>query len=306
MASNLSLNNRDEDTAMKVDVVLRAGARVGESPVWDDRRQVLWWVDIPAGTLHAFDPETGRNTSRDMGQPIGCVALTDGPELLVGLVEGIFLFDPDNGERRLFCQPEAHLPENRPNDAAMSRDGRFFVGTMAQQPDGTPRGHLYRIDPDGSVHHLLDGLHVPNGLAVSADNRTLYLSDSWAPIRTIWAFDLDEGGGISNRRVFLDTASRSGRPDGACIDAEGGYWSAAIDGGELVRLSPTGEVDRTIALPLQRPTKPCFGGPGLSTLYVTSLSPGDESDVAGALLAVSPGVAGLPEPRMKMAGRGST
>jgi L-arabinonolactonase len=285
---------------MQVEVVLRAGAGVGESPVWCDRRKLLWWVDIPAGMLHAFRPEDRTNRSWSMGQPIGCVALTTGEELLVGLADGIYVFDPGSGSRSLLSRPEPHLPGNRPNDAAMSRDGRFFVGTMAQKPDGTPRGNLYRIDPDGSTHCLLDGLHVPNGLAVSPDNRTLYLSDSWASVRRIWAFDLDDRGDISNRRLFFDTASRAGRPDGACVDAEGGYWSAAIDGGELLRLGPDGAVDKVVALPLRKPTKPCFGGPDLSTLYVTSLSGGDDSVSAGALLAVSAGARGLPEPRMRL------
>ncbi|MEO3388726.1 SMP-30/gluconolactonase/LRE family protein [Mesorhizobium sp. CAU 1741] len=285
---------------MSVEVVLRAGAAVGESPVWCERRGVLWWVDIPAGTLHAFDPLSRTNRSFDMGQPVGCVGLTTGDALLVGLVDGIFLFDPASGARTLLSRPEAHLPCNRPNDAAMARDGRWFVGTMAQKPDGTPRGNLYRIDPDGSAHHLLDGLHVPNGLAVSPDNRTLYLSDSWASVRRIWAFDLDQGGGISNRRLFFDTISRPGRPDGACIDADGGYWSAGIDGGELLRIARDGVVDTVIGLPLKKPTKPCFGGPDLSTLYLTSLGNGDDSDCAGALLAVSTGRRGLPEPRMRL------
>lgn len=285
---------------MNVEVVLRAQAEVGESPVWCERRQLLWWVDIMAGRLHAFSPETGEDRSWNMHEPIGCVGLTDGDALVVGLRRGITLFEPDSGEFTFVSQPEGHLPCNRPNDAAMSRDGRFFVGTMAQKPDGTPRGNLYRVDPDGSTHHLLDGLHVPNGLAVSPDNRTLYLSDSWASVRQVWAFDLDAEGNISNRRPFFDTASMPGRPDGACMDADGGYWSAAIDGGELLRLLPDGTVDQRVAVPLRKPTKPCFGGADLSTLFVTSLGAGDDSECAGAILALRPGRRGLPEPRMKL------
>jgi L-arabinonolactonase len=285
---------------LNVEVVLRAQAEVGESPVWCERRKLLWWVDITAGLLHAFSPETGEDRSWDMNGPIGCIGLTEGEALLVGLREGIYLFEPGNGEFTLVSQPESHLPGNRPNDATMSRDGRFFVGTMAQKPDGTPRGHLYRIDPDGRTHHLLDGLHVPNGLAVSPDNRTLYLSDSWNLVRQIWAFDLDDQGNISNRRPFFDTTSMPGRPDGACLDADGGYWSAAIDGGELLRLLPDGAIDQCIPVPLKKPTKPCFGGPDLSTLFVTSLGTGDDSECAGAILAIRPGRRGLEEPRMKI------
>ena len=246
--------------------------------------------------LHAHDPVHARNRNRQFDQPLGCLALTGGDDLLLALRDGLFRFNPDSGQLTLFTAPEAHLPENRPNDGAMSRDGRFFFGTMQMQPDGIPHGTLYRLDPDGSVATLLDGLHVPNGLAISPDNHTLYLSDSWHDVRKIWAFDLDDRGVISRRRLFFDTTARSGRPDGACMDAEGFYWSAAIDGGQLLRLTPDGAVNRVIDLPLRKPSKPCFGGPDLGTLYITSLSMGDPSEHAGALLALRPGVTGLPEP----------
>lgn len=285
---------------MNVEVVLHVPTEVGESPVWCEKRRLLWWVDITAGLLHAFSPATGKDRSWSMNQPIGCVALTEGNALLVGLQQGIHLFDPVRETLTFVCQPEAGMPFNRPNDAAMSRDGRFFVGTMARKPDGIPRGNLYRVDPDGSTCHLLSGLHVPNGLAVSSDNRTLYLSDSWASVRQVWAFDLDDSGKISNRRLFFDTTHCSGRPDGACMDDEGGYWSAAIDGGEVLRILADGTIDTRIALPLKKPTKPCFGGEDLSTLYITSLNNGEEGDCSGALLAVRPGRRGMREPRMNI------
>lgn len=291
-------NALGEEMGVNVEVVLHVKTEVGESPVWCDRRQVLWWVDITAGLLHAFSPATGDDRSWSMDQPIGCVALTQGNALLVGLQQGIHLFDPDDATLTFLCQPEAGLPLNRPNDATMSRDGRLFVGTMAQAPDGIARGSLYRVDPDGGTHTLLGGLHVPNGLAVSPDNRTLYLSDSWASVRQIWAFDLDMDGNISNRRPFFDTSAMPGRPDGACMDEDGGYWSAAIDGGEVLRILADGSVDTRIALPLKKPTKPCFGGKDLSTLYLTSLNKGDDSEHSGAILAIRPGRRGLPEPRM--------
>ncbi|MGY6704633.1 SMP-30/gluconolactonase/LRE family protein [Roseinatronobacter sp.] len=281
---------------MQVEIAHDAQAETGESPVWCIRRQLLFWVDIGAGVLYAHDPAQGQNQSWQFDQPLGCIALTAGDDLLLALRDGLFRFNPHNDALALIATPEAHLPQNRPNDGAMSRDGRFFFGTMRMQPDGQPHGTLYRLDPDGSVSALLEGLHVPNGLAVSADNRVLYLSDSWRDVRKIWAFDLDDRGGISNQRLFLDTAGRSGRPDGACMDAEGYYWSAAIEGGQLLRLTPEGDVDRVIDLPVEKPTKPCFGGADLGTLFVTSLGMGDPSDHAGALLALRPGVTGLPEP----------
>lgn len=281
---------------MQIEIAQDAGAATGESPVWCARRGLLWWVDIAPGVLHAYDPVQGTDQTWQFGQPLGCLALTTGDDLVLALRDGLHRFSPETGALHLIAAPEAHLPLNRPNDGAMSRDGRFFFGTMQMQPDGVPHGTLYRLDPDGQVVTLLDGLHVPNGLAVSPDNRTLYLSDSWHAVRQIWAFDLDDQGAISRRRLMLDTHGLPGRPDGACVDAEGGYWTAGIEGGQLLRLLPDGSVDRVIDLPVRKPTKPCFGGADLGTLFVTSLALGDPSPRAGALMALRPGVRGLPEP----------
>lgn len=285
---------------MTVSIVFDAKAAAGESPVWCARRQRLWWVDIQAGALHAHDAATRANHSWQFGQPLACIALTGGDDLVLGLRDGIFRFNFQTRALELIASPERHLPLNRPNDAAMSRDGRLFFGTMAMQPDGEPHGTLYRLDPDGYVTTLLDGLHVPNGLAVSPDNRTLYLSDSWRDVQMIWAFDLDEDGTISNRRNFFDTRKQKGRPDGGCVDVEGCYWTAGIDGGQLLRLTPRGQIDRIIDMPVRKPTKPCFGGQDLGTLYVTSLGLGDPSDHAGALMALRPGVTGLAEPLLHL------
>lgn len=283
---------------MKIEIAFEARAQAGESPVWCERRGLLFWVDIGLGRLHAFDPATGNGQHWELGQPVACIGLTEGEELVLGLRDGLFRFSPQSGTCRLLAECESDQPENRPNDAAMSRDGRFFFGTMQMQPDGKPHGTLYRLDPNGVVTPLLDGLHVPNGLAVSPDNRRLYLSDSWRDIHKIWTFDLDNTGAISGRKLWFDTAGQPGRPDGGCIDAEGHYWMAGIDGGQLLRLSPDGTVKQAIDLPVRKPTKACFGGPDLRTLFVTSLGAGDASEHAGALMALRPGVAGLPEPRM--------
>lgn len=283
---------------MEIEIVLDIGNQLGESPVWCDREQVLYWVDIAAGALHRLDPaQAGGHSVHELGRTVACIALTESGDLLLGLADGLFRFNVIDATLLPYAQFEADRPENRPNDAAMGRDGRFYLGSMKAAPDGVPGGALYRLDPDGHMVRLLDGLHVSNGLAVSPDGGTLYLSDSWKDVRRIWAFDLKDGA-LSNRRVFFDTTGLPGRPDGGCVDAEGYYWSAAIDGGQLLRISPAGSVDRVIDMPVKKPTKCCFGGPDLDVLYVTSLGATDDSPHAGALMALRPGVKGLVEPRL--------
>ena len=126
--------------------------------------------------------------------------------------------------------------------------------------------------PGGKV----EGLRTQNGCAISPDGKTFYLSDSHPAVCTIWAFDFDvEYGDVANRRVFHKPSR--GRPDGACVDADGCYWFAAVDAGRIVRLDPDGSEIAAIDLPVSRPTKPIFGGDDLSTIFVTSMSAGLDS-----------------------------
>jgi sugar lactone lactonase YvrE len=130
----------------------------------------------------------------------------------------------------------------------------------------------------------------------------MYWTDTQAQV--IWAFDYDvHTGAASNRRAFFEAADLPGKPDGACVDADGCYWLACVYGWSVVRITPDGRVDRTIELPVEKPSMPAFAGPNLDTLVVTSISSGGRRPAApgqpeaGALLAVDVGVTGLPEPQ---------
>jgi sugar lactone lactonase YvrE len=148
------------------------------------------------------------------------------------------------------------------------------------------------------------GLIVSNGLAWSPDGRTLYHSDSRGAV--IYAYDHDpNSGALGERRVLARVQPEWGRPDGAAIDAEGCYWSCGMSAGRLNRFSPEGELIAYVELPVTHPTLPCFGGPDLRTLYVTSLRDGVPAHAlaatpqAGSLFALEPGVAGAPVERYR-------
>lgn len=273
-------------------------AAVGESPVWCDRTDTIWWVDIRGMSLQRLHPASGAFRRWQLSEPVACIALTESNALVIGLQSGLALFEPESGSVTPIADPEPDFPANRMNDGATSRDGRYYVASVAGPPD-RPLAALHRMDKDGTVKMLQDGLHVGNGLAFSPDNRTLYLSDSWMDVARIWQYDHDPAtGDISNRRLFHDMRGTGGRPDGACMDAEGGYWIAAIDSATVIRLMPDGRIDRRIALPVTKPTKLAFGGPDLGTLYITSIALPD--DDGGRLLALRPGITGLPEPRVPL------
>jgi sugar lactone lactonase YvrE len=189
------------------------------------------------------------------------------------------------------------------NDGKVDRQGRFWAGRMH---DGAtlPTASLYRLDPDLSCRRVVSGLVISNALCWSPDGRTMYHGDTYRGM--VWAWDFDPGSGeIANRRVFAQIPPTAGFPDGATVDAEGFVWLAHWNGWRLSRLDPEGRVERVVALPVQCPTCPAFGGPDLSVLYVTSasiaLSEADRAaqPLAGAILAVEPGVRGTPEVRFR-------
>lgn len=290
---------------MKTECVVPSRSQVGEGAVWDDRDQVLWWVDIPAGLIHRFDPSSGRNTKIDYGEPVGCLAVRESGGLILATKSGFCFFDPDSNKRQPIADPEAHLAMNRFNDGATDIKGRFWAGTMKDGGGAERMGRFYCLDTNLEVTPWKDGFFTTNGLAFSPDGRTMYFSDSNKAVRTIWRASYDPDTGTPGEpEVFFDTRSVAGRPDGATVDADGCYWQAGIDGWQLYRITPEGRVDMTVDLPVERPSRPMFGGRDLDTLFVTSLGVGLSAErdqpEAGSLFAISGlGVQGLPQSRFK-------
>jgi sugar lactone lactonase YvrE len=286
-----------------VTCVLPAGAVLGEGAVWDPAEQRLYWVDIKGQAVHRFDPATGHDERWPVAEPVGCLALRERGGLVLALRTGFHFFDPATGRVTPILNPEPERTENRFNDGKTDRQGRFWAGSM-HDPETHPTGSLYRLDPDLSCHRLVDGLVCPNALCWSPDSRTMYHADSC--LRTVWAYDFDpDAGAIANRRVFVEVPDGEGGPDGATVDAAGFVWLAHWGGWRITRYDPTGRVARVVRLPVQQPTCPAFGGPGLDVLYVTSAAAGlshaerAAQPLAGGLFALDPGVRGLPEARFR-------
>ena len=145
---------------------------------------------------------------------------------------------------------------------------------------------------------MLDDWLTPNGIAWSRDAATMYVADTRRGVIDAFAFDVDDGA-LGGRRVFADLASLHGGPDGACLDRDGYLWSAIFDGGCLLRLDPTGRIDRVLRLPVSKPTSCAFGGPDYCTLFVTTASRGLSAPrlaaepLAGRVLALDVGVGGF-------------
>ncbi|MDQ1815714.1 SMP-30/gluconolactonase/LRE family protein [Massilia sp. CCM 9210] len=290
-----------------IEKVPGVSCKVGESPLWSAREGAWYWVDILGRRVWRLDAASGEQRIWFTAEMPACLALTGSGTLLAGMETGVFELTLDV-EVHAHASLLAALPDlkkgMRFNDGRCDRQGRFWSGTLdLDQPELRAAGSLYRYTREqGFSAPVVSNLVVQNGLGFSPDGRTMYLSDSHVSRQMIWAFDYDTDSGTPhNQRVFVDMNAHQGRPDGAAVDVDGCYWICGNDGGCLLRFTPEGKLDRTIDLPLLKPSMCSFGGPDMDTLLVTSIAAGrkPEDTESGALLLVRPGVQGMPETRFR-------
>jgi sugar lactone lactonase YvrE len=266
-----------------VDVVLDARARNGECPTWSAAEGVLYWCDTFAASLHRFDPRTGEDEAWAMPAWTGSFALGSGDRMLVALRTGMFCFDRSTTQLEPFAAVPFDARRFFWNDGKVDPRGRFWVGPgfapLDRRGEGPKGAPLYRIEPDGVQTAKSPTVRISNGLAWSADGRTMYHADTMA--QQVWAYDvLDvERGTLGERRAFARVETPNGGPDGAATDVDGCYWSAVYGAGKVVRFTSDGRVEREVTLPVPNVTMIGFGGADLRTAYVTSSS---ERLVAGA------------------------
>ena len=175
--------------------VLDVRAELGEGTLWDPEAAVLWWVDIWGKAIHRYDPATGRDDVFATPEYVGCVGVRAKGGLVVSLVSGFYFFDPATGVFTQIVDPEADRPDTRFNDGKPDRQGRFWSGTVFEDPPRKTEyvGALYRLDPDLSCHRMVEGIGSSNGLAFSPDSRTMYFADSQGGF--VWAWDFDPATG---------------------------------------------------------------------------------------------------------------
>lgn len=289
---------------ISVECVVQAGDILGETPRWCERTSKLWWIDVRRPALQSYDPSTGQHAAIRLHPDLitGSIVLRESSGFLLATAQGMCLYDPCTGQAPTFLgNPEEGKPGMRLNDGRCDRRGRFWVGSM-HDTQRIPVGTLYCQEAGKIYRAALSDFVLPNSICWSPDDKTMYFSDTHNQLTWAFDYDIDEGH-ISNRRLFKDWTYQLGRPDGAVTDAQGCLWTCMVATGQLIRLSPHGEIDRIIQLPVTNPTCPAFGGSRLDTLYITSHSQRLPADVqareplAGALMAINPSVTGLMEAR---------
>ena len=265
----------------------------GEGPLWHPGERRLYWVDIPQGRMFRYDPATGQHEQFYEGEVVGGFTIQSDGALLLFMARGAIkiwragklttVIDEIPGER-----------DSRFNDVIADPVGRVFCGTMSSEDHP---GRLYRLDTDGRLTKLLDGIGTSNGMGFTPDRRQMYYTDS--PKREIYLFDYDQAtGAIANQRLFVRTPEGEGVPDGMTVDAAGYIWSARWDGGCLVRYTPDGVEERRIVFPAKKVSSAIFGGEDYADIYVTTAG-GDHKDEegagAGALFRLRLDIQGVPE-----------
>jgi len=286
---------------------------LGESVFWHPSEQRLYWVDIERKLIRRWDPRSGADERWPVPANPGCMAPLEGGCLVMALRYCVYRARAWGGPLELLVPAPYDPASTRFNDGKADPAGRFWAGTM-YEPRDAAKATLYSLDLRHGATPKLETkageATIANGLAWSPDACTLYWADTTS--HTVFAWDCDpDANALADRRVFQRFDRKpagwkpgqpgyGGRPDGATVDAQGNYWVAMFEGRRVLQISPAGQVLREIETPATCPTMPCFGGPELKTLYVTTTRharPAEElreQPQAGCVFALDVDVAGLP------------
>lgn len=292
---------------MTPEVVGFCRLRLGEGPIWDKRRNLLFCVDIERHEVLRINAETGQfERWRVPGLPAS-LGLCRSGRLVIGKKDGVFLAGFRDDGLEFLCNPIAQQPSARLNDGKVAPDGSFWVGSMQNNVAGdgaaidvtTSVGGFYRIDKDGRAEQLIDStLGIANTLAWSPDQSHFIFADSLKGV--LYRSELDSG--RCAKTTVFNADFKRGIPDGSAMDAEGFLWNCRWGGRCVVRFAPDGQVDQVVEFPATNITSCAFGGAKNNILFVTSAQSGltkeqlNHNPLEGAVFAMETPVPGMDVP----------
>ncbi len=280
--------------------IWNGNATLGEGPIWNEKDQSLFWVDIERNKIYQLYPETGIINHWVIEEQVTALAICQSGLPIVTYRHGFARFNQQAGT--LGSLQPVVTPSDKVmfNDGKCHPSGKFFYAGTKSLPETSPTGALYRLDTQGKVTLVVGEITVANGPAFSPDGKIMYFADS--PKGLIFAFDVDPNtGDLSGQRTFTQVAKDDGYPDGMTVDREGCLWSAHWGGWRITRYKPDGSIDRVIKMPVPNVTSLCFGGKDYRTLFVTSAARDVDAEIlqkapqAGSTFAIDMDVAGVAE-----------
>ncbi|MFM9829646.1 MAG: SMP-30/gluconolactonase/LRE family protein [Sphingomonas sp.] len=281
------------------------GDQLGEGVVWDDRAGAFRWTDIEGRRLHRLDWPSQTLSSIDLPHRLGSFALTDADDTIIAAFEhGFAHYNLLTGAVDWIAQPD-QPPGVRLNDGATDRTGRFLAGDMVEDPaaaGGAHAGKLYRLEEDGQLTVLVDGVGISNALCWSPDGTTMYHTDSRRAV--VHAYDYGAAGATNGRPII--TCPPSAVPDGATVDSAGRLWLARWGGAAVTVHAADGTQLGAAPVPAQQVTCPAFGGAALDVLAVTSAWLGKDETArsadpqAGHLFVYQTDATGIAPARVKL------
>lgn len=273
---------------------------LGEGAFWHPERQQFFWFDILNRRL--LSRQGDQALDWEFPQMASAAGWVDHDRLLVATETGLVVLDLGSGVITPHVAVEADNIKTRSNDGRADRQGGFWFSTMGKSAQ-IGAGSIYRYYR-GTVSRLHEGVTIPNAICFSPDGRTAHFADTARGL--VWRQPLDGMGWPAGApQVFLDLNKEGLNPDGAVIDAEGGFICAKWGDGSVMRYAPDGSRTHRIRVGGRHATCPAFGGPGMDQLLVTTATQDiDDPDPDQGLTYLLPpgqlpaGLRGLPEPQV--------
>ncbi|WP_299789857.1 SMP-30/gluconolactonase/LRE family protein [uncultured Marivita sp.] len=274
------------------DVFSSTVCKLGEGALWHSKEQVLYWFDILDKRLYRSDGTD--EESWEFDEHVSAAGWVDTGVLLIASETSLSVFDTATGESTFIHPLESDNPVTRSNDGRADPWGGFWIGTMGKNAE-PGAGAIYRYY-DGTLTKLFDKITISNAICFTPGGGHAFYTDTRKRKILRVALD-DEGYPEGKPALFADLTEAELNPDGAVVDAEGNLWVAQWGAGRVACYGTDGTLIRAITVPGVQASCPAFGGPDLSTLFVTTasvgLSPAGGSD--GMTFAVPSGTKGQKE-----------
>ncbi|NMM43667.1 SMP-30/gluconolactonase/LRE family protein [Rhodospirillaceae bacterium KN72] len=243
---------------------------LGEGPGYDRETDTAWWCDIVGKALHEYRFDTGVALVHALPRMASYAARVDAGRQLLAMDDGLYLRTVAGGSLTRLVAMEADNPDTRSNDGRVHPSGRLWIGTMGRKSEWQA-GTIYCYD--GQVlKPMFRNVTIPNSICFSADGKTGYFADT--AVNTVWRVPLDAKTAlpIGEPETFLTEKDLpfGGYFDGSATDADDVLWNAAWGGGSVSGFSPSGELLRSFEIPAAQSSCPCFVGPNLDRMLVTT------------------------------------